>query len=130
MKLTVSTTSIDKPTGKRGGGRPEGAEWAEIAKVIASQTPGEWVTYKEYDGTPDALRVGLRLRQRSNFAEGKAFAPLKDKVGIAITDKRRALVKDADGKDVEKDVATLTIAYFPKGVSKKKAPAKKVAAKV
>ena len=132
MSLTVSRTTTDKPKGKSGGGRNENPEWAEVAAVIKTQKPGEWVTYEEYDGTPDAIRVGLRLRQAASFKPGKAFSILgtHKNVNVALIGKKIAKVKDEKGKLVDREVATLSISYNPTKSPARKRSTTKAPAKV
>lgn len=123
MKLTIAKKETTKPKGMRNGGRKESPEWAELVEIITSQTPGEWVTYKELDGTTDAVRVGQRLRQATSYNEGKALAPLKGKVKVALT----GLTVGKEGKQV----GTLAISYQPEvtKVTKPKAATKRATAK-
>lgn len=118
MKLSKSKAIVaeKKPVGKTAHrGRRESPEWQEVAAAIMEQVPGTWVIYPELDGTTDAVRVGMRLRNKDAYKEGKAFAPLKDQVRVALTDQKKV-----DGKTV----ASLAIQYIPQSVKTKK-PAKK-----
>lgn len=125
MNLTIAQIDKTKPQGIKSRGRQESAEWAPVAEAIMSQTPGEWVTYDQFNGTTEAVRVAARLRTPSSFEPGRAFAPLKGNIQISLTNRT-----EVDGKSVGR----LAICWNPAPVKAtkvtaptgvKKAPAKR-----
>jgi hypothetical protein len=118
MELTVASTETTKPKGRKAKGRTESPIWGQLAEAILNQAPGVWTTYNQFLQTPDAVRVGTRLRQAENFEDGKAFAPLRDRVKVAIVD-----TGEKDGKKI----ATLSIVLLADEKAEK--PARKTAKK-
>ena len=111
MKLAVSKKSTEKPVAPSNGGRAEDPEWAELAAVVFSQTPGEWVLYKKYENSTEAVRVGLRFRQGSSYGPGKAFGEKRSDIGVAILGER---IDEETGKKI----ASTWLAYKPEAGSK------------
>lgn len=119
MDLTIASKTTDKPKGRKATGRSEDPQWAQLTEKILAQEPGTWTTYAAFVQTPDAVRVGTRLRQAENFEAGKAFAPLKDRVKVAIVDTGEAKI---DGKT--KKIATLSIVLLDKPKATRKSTKK------
>jgi len=110
MDLTVASTTKERPTTSRATGRREDPMWGELAQIIKAQKPGAWVTYEEFTRSAEGNRVGLRLRQKDNYTDGKAFSILADEEGNPLVK-----VSIMDREDTEDGTtATLVICYDPK----------------